>query len=485
MKAVNQKIVTHELKILTIIFFFLGLIVVIEGLLMMNDCSGVLKNLTKAPNDLVRYFPIIILLYIFTNEVFLSFSNNNSLLKFTLTKKGMVFIQDYHIWLAIFETFSVKKIQTSELKQLKHLKTFSLELDRKKKCVRVVLYSKSYKELEKRLDTSKPILEAILPDIHIISNKDATKLYSKTELLKIGKEYILKDKSELNYPQFVVFPKKSSSPISRMILACNIPEKIDIKENAEFLNCVQMYFFHSYDQTSFFRYMNKRFFNSQRADHFQDIQELQRIRLRYQTDKRPFQTFQEGLGQFIRGLSLILLDSKFLEIEQKQHDHPLISLPCENQPLNLLDTEKTSSSFELNQICSELCNFPKESKISPKEKEKRCKKRAGFCQKLLVNDNFSSILENLINQKNKPDQIHLITELRQHLSYQQLICCFSNLNQLRNPQIPYRKLMNLIHILFWSHYKVHEIPSNVKKPVSPLFSNDRTTEQISPSLVPN
>ena len=63
----------------------------------------------------------------------------NSVLRFSQPKKGIVFIQDYHIWLAIFETFSVEKIQTSELKQLKHLKTFSLELDRKKRCISIII----------------------------------------------------------------------------------------------------------------------------------------------------------------------------------------------------------------------------------------------------------------------------------------------------------------------------------------------------------
>ncbi len=484
MKAVNQKIVAHKIKIFTIVFLSLGLIVIIEGLLMMNDCSGVLRNFTKTPSNLLRYLPIIILLYLFTNEMILSSNNNNSLLKITPTKKGIVFIKDCHIWLAIFETFSVGKIQTSELKQLKHLKIFSLELDRKRMCVRVVLYSKSYKELEERINDSKPILEVVLPDIHFISKRDTAKLYSETELLKIGKEYILKEKSELIYPQFADVLKKSSPSISRMILACNISGKPPSNKNVDLMNCVQIYFYHSYDQTSFFKYMNKRFFNSQRGttEHFKDIQELQRIRLKYQTDKRPSQTFQEGFSQFIAGLSLISTKSE-IDYEEKQHTYPLITLSCKKQKLNPLDPEKQSSIFEMNQICSELCNFPKENKLLHDEKEKRCRKRAAFCQKLLVNANFSSILENLLNQKDKANQIHLITELRQHLSYQQLICCLSHLSQQNHPQITYRKLVNLIHVLFWSNYKCNEDPE--KKPVSSMFFHDRNIEHISPSLAPN
>ncbi|MHA2248528.1 MAG: hypothetical protein ACXADY_26515 [Candidatus Hodarchaeales archaeon] len=479
----NQKIVTHKIKIFTIVFLSLGLIVIIEGLLMMNDCSGVLMNFTKTPSDVLRYLPIIILLYLFSNEMILS-SNNNSLLKITPTKKGIVFIKDYHIWLAIFETFSVGKIQTSELKQLKHLKIFSLELDRKRMSIRVVLYSKSYKELEERINDSKPILEVVLPDIHFISKRDTVKLYSETELLKIGKEYILKEKTELIYPQFADVLKKSSPSISRMILACNIPEKPPSNKNVESMNCVQIYFYHSYDQTSFFKYMNKRFFNSQRgtAGHFKDIQELQRIRLKYQTDKRHSQTFQEGFSQFIAGLSLISTKSE-IDNEVKQHTYPLIPLSINKQELNPLDPEKQSSTFEMNQICSELCNFPKENKLLHDEKEKRCRKRAVFCQKLLVNANFSSILENLLNQKDKTNQIHLIAELRQHLSYQQLICCLSHLSKQYHPQITYRKLVNLIHVLFWSNFKGNEDPE--KKLVSLMFSHDRNIEHITPSLAQN
>ncbi|MFX0122325.1 MAG: hypothetical protein ACFFAE_01720 [Candidatus Hodarchaeota archaeon] len=481
----NQKIVKHRIKISTIVFLSLGLIVIIEGFLMMNDFSGVLKNFIKAPIDLIRYFPIIILLYFLTNDVILSITNCNSKFKFSIPKKGIVFIQDYNIWLALFETFSVGKIQTSELKQLRHLKTFSLELDRNIMCVRVILYSKSYKELEKRIKISKPILEVVLPDIEFVSKTDIAKLYNETELLKIGKEYILKEKSRLSYPLFAVFPEKSSLSVSRMVLACNLPE--NIREEVELMNCVQFYFFHSYDQVSFFKYVNRRFFNAQKEtiNQFWKIQELQRIILRYQTDKRPFLTFQEGLCQFMRSLSLVLMDSKFVEFGEKQHDYKLINQSYEKKSLNPLDTEKVSSSFEMNQVCSELCNIPKEKNLSHKEKEKRCIKRSIFCQKLLVNDNFSSILENLINQPNKTDQNLLITELRRHLTNKQLICCFSHLSQLNHPRIPYRKLVNLIHALLWSNYKGYKDSNNDKKSVSSMLPVDRNSEQFSPSLSPN
>ncbi|UCG00572.1 MAG: hypothetical protein JSW11_13195 [Candidatus Heimdallarchaeota archaeon] len=453
----------------------------------MNDCTGVLKNITKAPMDLVRYFPIIILLYLFTNEIFITFRINISPLKFTLKKTGIVFFQDFHIWLAIFETFSIRKIQTSELKQLKHLKTFSLELDGKRKCVRIVLYSKSYKELEERIKTSKPILEVVLPDIHFVSKADLTKSYDETEMLKIGEEYILKEKSELLFPQFNILLNESSPSFFRMVLACDIHD--EMKKKLDFVNCIQMYFFHSYDQTSFFQYLNRRFFRSQikTFDHIQDVQELQRICLRYQTKKGPYLSFQEGLDHFVSFFSLFSLEPNIIETGMKQN-FQLLSLQSENQSLNLLDTEKITSHLEMNQICAELCNYPNENELSYKEKETRCKKRAVFCQNLLENANFFSILESLINQKYITDKIHLLTELRRHLTYQQLICCISHLCHLNYPEIPYQKIVNLIHILYSLNYKSYKAKNVLKidkNPDSTIFSDDGTTKHIFHSLAPN
>ncbi|MFW9906481.1 MAG: hypothetical protein ACFFFH_19365 [Candidatus Thorarchaeota archaeon] len=445
---------------------------------MTNDCTGILKNISVAPMGLIRYFPIVILLYLFSAELIQTLNSQNSSLRFESKKTGIIFFHNFQIWLAIFETLSVEKIETSELKQLKYLKTFSLEVDRKKNSIRVILYSKSAKELEKRIKVSKPILEAVLPDISIISKDDATELYGETELLKIGNMSILRGKSEWSYPEFGNYPRKDSPSISRIVLACNISDEV---EKNKFLNCVQLYFLHCFDQTSFFKYINKRFFKSlnETAAHFQDDQELQRIRLSYQTKKTPLFSFQEGLNQFTRALSTTSLVTSFNKTEERNITYPLIKSQY-NLPIA---AEKTTTSV-MNQICYELCQFPNQD-LSVEEKAKRCKKRADFCLNLLKNENFRLILENFIKQGNETDQIHLISELRQHLTYQQLICCFSHLSQQEDPEISYQTLLSLIHGLFRSVEKIKEGSKINKKHITSIFTNNGNPNQKTLSLTQN
>ncbi len=207
--------------------------------------------------------------------------------------------------------------------------------------------------------------------------------------------------------------------------------------------------------------------------------------MRYQIAKKPLFDFQEGLNHFKGGLFLLLSRSKPVRIEGQITDHSLVALPCEPKLNSILSTEKVSNFFGMNQICSELCNIPKDDKLLQEEKEKKCHRRAGFCQKLLINDNFSSILENILNQRYETDRIHLITELKSHLSYQQLFCVLAQLTKSSQLEIPYDKIVNMICILLCLKYKIQETPCVDTKNVSSMFSDDEAIKQISPSLAPN
>ena len=125
-----------------------------------------------------------------------------------------------------------------------------------------------------------------------------------------------------------------------------------------------------------------------------------------------------------------------------------------------------------------------ENKYSNEEKVKRCRKRADFCLNLLENENFSTILESLIKQENVMDQIKLISELRRHLTYHQVVCCFSQLRQETYPEISYLKLVNLIHVLFRSIDR-NKVPNINKKPTSLMFVTDGKNDQVSSSLTSN
>ncbi|MFX1285439.1 MAG: hypothetical protein ACFFB5_17475 [Promethearchaeota archaeon] len=467
-----------------IVLISLVILIIIERLLISNDYTSILQNIAQSPSNMARYFPITILLYLLTKEIIFSSKQNDPLLKFSVIQKGLVFIQNFNMYLALFETFSVGKIQTSELKQLKHLKAFSLELDTSKACARVFLYSKSYKELKKRIKKSMPILEVVLPDIKFISKDNITRFLGENKLLKVRKKFLLEENSELILPKSLNLDTKLSPTVSRMILACIFPEEMSIEESTDEKKMVQCYLFHSYSTNSFFKYMNNMLFNTpkKKGDYFWDIRELQRMRLKYQTEEISKINLQKGLHHFKEGLSMVLSELKQVIIQEQQINYSPIKLSSELKSKNLLSSGKTIKSLEMNQICSELCNIPGNISFLQEEKERKCQQRVSFCRKLLTNDNFSSILEIILDQKYEKDQIRLFTELKSHFSHQQLICVLAHLSQSNSLEIPYHKIINMIYILLKLNYKAQGSLNANKRHQSSNFFKDEKFKQISLSL---
>lgn len=481
----NRTILKEELKISFVIILSFCIIIALESLLHFDDYNETLKDNLKSPIGLIRFFPSTILLYLFIKEILLSSNQNRSLLNFSVLKEGIVFVQDFQLWLGIFETLSVRKIQTSELKQFKHLKRFSLETDKKETCVRVFLYSKSQKELEERIKMSKPILEVVLPDINLMLKDKITKLLGQSELLKLEKKIFLKESSELVFPQFVDSVESISPDFSRLILSCNLLEDGLMEEKTHWENYIQCYVLYSYDHDSFFKYINKFLHQKDKTEPLWDIKELQRIRLRYQTDNPIRANFTKGLILFKRGLSLLLPELTPFAIKKLKTDNSLTDIPIERKTIVLKNSKKETNSFSMNQICSELCNIPNDNKLNQDERTKKCHRRAGFCKRLLFNDNFSSILDNIRNQKYETDRVHLINELKRNISYQQLICVFVQLSQSNQNENSNHEIINIIKKLFQLKYEAHGPPITGKQLNSSMFSENKSTEQISSSSAQN
>lgn len=406
-------------------------------------------------------------------------------MKFSLKKSEMVFIQDYLVWITIFEDRSIEKIQTRELKQLIHLKTFSLELNRKENCLRVYIYSKSCKELEQRIKSSKPILEAILPDIKLISASDALKLLKNLKLLEINKKYVLKENSELIFPMFKDLEENFSPSFSSMILSYRDEAngvEVDVNEK----KWAQLYYFYIIDHFSFFKDIEKILVCSQsRIDELLlNIQEIQRIKIRYQLNNKQKIEFQSGLDCFKKGLSLLLLELKRVTTRDKIDFSPKNALFNDFKQF-LSTSENVGISIGMNQICSELCNITRNSNLIQEEKEERCSRRTDFCQKLLINDNFLSILDNMLNQKYETEIVPFISELRRHLSYQQLICVIAHLTQLKQYEISCQRIIKILLILFQLHYKVQESLNFCNRPISKTINSNTTVKKISLSSTPN
>ncbi len=477
-----QKALNEKLRIFFIGFLLFVFVVIIEDSLFSHDLSG-LKSIITSPISILRYTPIIISLYLFAKEIVRLLNRNITCLQFLPKKEGIVFIQDYNVWLSIFEIPTLRNIQTSELKQIIHLKTFSLELDVKKICVRVYLYSKSYEELKERIKNSKPILEAVLPNVIQMSNKDIIELLNEIKLLKIGKKYVLNENSEYFFPQSCENDTKFPSTFSRMILTCKI------EENSHLDKCAQCYIINSNDESSskgkssFFKWLDKILFNPSKIpeENFWSIKELQRVKLRFYTKNSSLSEFKQGLILFQKGLSLISSESKKIIQEEKIIDHSFINNHLEAKAKSTIISEKTSFLTGMNQICSELCKIPNEHKLTQKEKVKKCRRIANFCKKLLANENFSSILDNILNQQYQIEKIHLISELKQHLSYHHLICICAQLSHSNQPNLSHEETVEMINIIL---KLVQNNTSGDKKAIISRLANDKTIEKLSSSLAP-
>ncbi|MFX0013631.1 MAG: hypothetical protein ACFFB2_10820 [Promethearchaeota archaeon] len=478
----------EKIRIFIITSFLFIILISVEGFIILDDPSGILKEFLASPIELINYLPIIILLFVFVREITSLFNKNVPMLDFTWLRKGIIFVSNFNIYLVIFETHSLGKIQTSELSQLKHLELFSLELDKKNRCVRVILYSNSYKELDKLIINSKPILEVVLPDIHLISFIHYKKLFDKTEVVKFRKQFILKENSKFLFPQFISNPTASiSSSFSRIVLAFNIHKRGNSSENDNVVRCVQLYCLEDFNQNSFFRWANKILSSPHKNSpkFLWGNHELQRIRLRCQIEKRFLFCFQDGLNLFNRELALLLLGLKKVGIEEKKTDYSLDTKQYETKHSSLLSTETEIHTSGANQICSEMCNILKENKLSNTEKEKKCVKRGALSKKLLINDDFYLIIENILKQKKETDQFHLISELYKQISHKQFFCVLAHLSQIRKPEISHQKIIKIIIILLRLIYQVQVTPSSDKRSPSVVLADNEVIEKISPSLTPN
>ncbi|UCC18310.1 MAG: hypothetical protein JSV62_09355, partial [Promethearchaeota archaeon] len=283
-----------KILIITLLMFLIFLVFELNSLIIEP------QNFLSTPIDFLRYIPIVILLYVFVNEIYQSIFRDNTPMRFELNGEGVVFIQNYQVWIAIFETNSLEKIQINELEQLKHLETFSLELDRNKLSLRVFLFSKSYEKLKERMNKSKPILENVLPNISPLSDLIIEEFIRSYSLLKINNRFLLKKDSELIIPQIKEVIRAVSSSFSSMILSCNSSYRNEFKKKTKRIHPAQLYFFTCYKKSSLFKCIDENIFKNESVIEtgFLEVPELHRARMRYQIEMYPKIELKKGLKQF-------------------------------------------------------------------------------------------------------------------------------------------------------------------------------------------
>ncbi len=476
MNTVHNSYVYEKLKIIIIILLNFSFFIIIESFLTLNS----ILNILKSPVFLIRYFPIVILLYYLINEILLLFNKEGFQNKISGGKDGLIFVPELFVWIAIFETHELNRVQKTELKQLRHLKIFSLELDFKKSCLRVFLYGDSSEELRLRIMKSKPILDVVLPNLISLSPEDSQKLFENEKFVNLNNFRFLRKQTNLSILTFEGFSENLSRSRSK-ITFCFYPEFRDakIKHNGEESLRSQCYSFFDFEQQNFFSGLSKVL----KIDHvyFWKKRVSQRIKIRFKIEDREDLIFEHGISNFDKHLSAFLskniskvkLNDKKMKLETlTKNDSPNdkiidfsesssvkktiikdLKVPIENtkiikKPIKNKLHQLTADLKNKNQICLELCNIQKNSDLSIADKVKKCTRRAKFCEKMLKNDNLIALLKNIMNQAHEEERIHLTTELRRHLSNQQIICIFVHLCQYDSKDIPIQNIVDLIHLLF-------------------------------------
>ncbi|MFX0173168.1 MAG: hypothetical protein ACFE9L_14825 [Candidatus Hodarchaeota archaeon] len=461
----GQKVFRNRFNVLvsTILIFMLFILFEINSQVLMPQLF------LNTPINFIRYLPILFLVYIFVDEIYQSIFQDTFTLRIKGKGEGIIFIQNYETWIAIFETISLEKVQVNELEQLRHLKIFSLELDNDKLCLRVFLYSKSYEELLDRMNTSKPILENVLPGIKLVQDDIIAQFLGDYSLLKINNTYLLKNKTDLIIPQPKDVVDTISFSFSKMILSWNLSTKDTIQENSRRIYPIQLYFLICHRKSSFFKCIDEITFREDYPEEsrFLDVLELQRVRLRYQIYKFPKMELETSLNSFKIALTSVLSNNTQIIGEKKASqllsdvtrittEKKVISSnnDCENRiKLKGAPQKIETGDFKsrINQICIELCNIPKDPVLLLEEKGKRCHRRANFCNKLLRTENFSTLLEDILMKVNEAEKLQLIAELNRNLSFYQLVCVLAHVNKYTHPKISYQKLISLIHMLIKSN----------------------------------
>ncbi|MHA2276754.1 MAG: hypothetical protein ACXAC2_13355, partial [Candidatus Kariarchaeaceae archaeon] len=101
---------------------------------------------------------------------------------FEIFDNGVIHIPIFNICFSIFESTSIHLVNNKGLYRLIDLEFFSLEIDNETKSLRVFLFSKSKTSQIHRIKQSMPLLEAIFPDILLMTPNDSKNFLSSYSL---------------------------------------------------------------------------------------------------------------------------------------------------------------------------------------------------------------------------------------------------------------------------------------------------------------
>ena len=357
--------------------------------------------------------PLLLLLLFLLYELGIISSHKKSY--FEISDNGVIHIPIFNICFSIFESSSIQLVNNKGLYRLIDLELFSLEIDNETKSLRVFLFSKSKTSQINRIKQSMPLLEAIFPDILLMTPNDSKNFLSRYSLAEVAGFSIIQGKESYLLPVLGHSKAGQLGVDNRMILVYNSSEKGSktIKDD----RTSQIYTLPRYLEPVDFNFIGNLILkNSEFED--DNKNKLLRAIIRFQLNNCNLISFHEGVSYFQKTLSESGIDNQSAITEVQSKDEFTQNTTEIKPEICMININKGVT----NPICVELCNIFNNLEIDEINKSRLCNNRIIFCKKLISNDNFISLLMEFTKKDNDKNNSKLFSELLTHLSFHQIYC---------------------------------------------------------------
>ena len=415
-------------------------------------------------------FPILLLiLFLFYESGFAKKHKNSN---FEIIEKGIINIPKYSIFLSIFESNSIHLVNSKDLHQLIDLDPFSLEIDYESKSLRVYLFSKSKKNQWNRIKQAIPLLEAIFPDLLLMTPLDSKEFLASYSISEIAGFSVIQEKESYLMPVLKFSSSNQIGDHNKLIMAYNSSRKDpNFLKNGQ---TTQIYSLPRYNGSVDFNLMSNLILNQNENSKFGYCNKnlLLRAIIRFQLCNFNLITFHEGVSYIQKTISQFTSASQSIasEIVSKDESFP-IDIKIETElPMIFTDEE------EINSICRELCNIHNNFEIDKKNRIMLCEKRILFCGKLVCNNNFISLLMELAKKDDNKRKTQILDELLIHLSFHQLYCLVAQFIFTYEEKDLNVISIQLLHSLMYNKCKSELHQNSPEQEIQKSIQNDQTVD---------
>ncbi len=362
--------------------------------------------------------------------------------QFLLIKEdNLICIPSFHTYISIFECTSFSNLYIDGLGLLNGLNRYSIEIFSDEQRLRIYLYSDSKIDMFRLVKDAQPLVETVFPNIYMLTSSDL-----KTEF----QDYSLDRRGEYRFIQqgkYWIIPtieQKSDikSPKSYTDVYNFLSPKKPVKKN-KLGNFTQLYSITKTHKMSFFDFFGFRCFSTSITHAYEDFKEdlLYRAIIRFYLVGCSSIFDKDGITNIQR----ILTSSS---IESDIPDYSETSLSPQSDEIDYVssDTDTEMNNKDINPICVELCNISR-GKDEITVKAKKCSIRSAFSKKLLVKQNLSGFLNELVNGEDDQRRDDLLSDLFRHMSFHQIYCLIVHFLTTQRPHSYANQIIQLFHIL--------------------------------------